>query len=98
MSKRRQPGELVKRQAGTAGFINSSSFMTLRVPSGKEYEFDRIVVDEKGQTVREGEAEFCMMGCGDPECREWANVDVVSGPFSGQTLYHVSECQMEDIA
>lgn len=38
----------------------------------------------------------CLLGCGDPACREWPNLEVVEGPFKGNYLYHVSECQMSD--
>ena len=41
--------------------------------------------------------DYCMMTCGDKDCREFANVDVldVDGKIIG-TCCHVSECQMED--
>jgi hypothetical protein len=41
---------------------------------------------------------YCMLGCGDPECREWDtcwNVDESGQPIGGMAC-HVSECQMED--
>jgi hypothetical protein len=41
--------------------------------------------------------EYCMLDCGDPECREWANCEVVvDGKPTGKFCYHVSECEMED--
>lgn len=101
MSKRRNPGEVVRRANGTAGFVATlgaeSLPMLLRVPSGKIYEFDCILVDGEWRENPGGEASYCMMGCEDPNCREWANVEVTSEPFAGKHLYHVSECQMEDV-
>ena len=100
MSKRRNPGEVVHRASGTAGFIavdSDSLPILLRVPSGKAYEFDYIFADGEWRENPGGEANYCMMGCGDPNCREWANVELVSGPYAGQHLCHVSECQMEEI-
>ncbi len=40
----------------------------------------------------------CMMGCGDPDCREWPNVEVLdeNRVGTGDFLYHISECQMGD--
>lgn len=38
----------------------------------------------------------CMYGCGDPDCVEWADVwplDLRHAP----TLYHVAECEMDDL-
>lgn len=40
-----------------------------------------------------GECESCMMGCGDPDCREWSDCIVIK---DGGYIYHVSECQMQD--
>ena len=42
--------------------------------------------------------DFCMLDCGDKDCREFANVDVLgeNGKVIGQCC-HVSECQMEDL-
>jgi hypothetical protein len=41
---------------------------------------------------------YCMLDCGDNDCREWANIYVPGpdGTHKGD-LYHVSECQMSDI-
>jgi hypothetical protein len=36
---------------------------------------------------------FCVLSCGDPECREWPEV-IVCGQDS--MLYHISECEMAD--
>ena len=38
-----------------------------------------------------------MMRCGDPECREWANLEIVEGEHAGSFMYHISECQMLDV-
>lgn len=40
---------------------------------------------------------YCMLDCGDPNCREWANCEVVEGSWKGDFLYHISECQMSDV-
>jgi hypothetical protein len=80
MSKRRVAGEIVRRAPGS-GFCGSAEPELIRVPTGATY------VDE---------ADPCMMGCGDDECREWANVEIVSGEHAGHFMYHISECQMAD--
>jgi hypothetical protein len=44
------------------------------------------------------EPDYCMLDCGDPECREWATCwacDKDGNPTGGMAC-HVSECQMED--
>lgn len=42
--------------------------------------------------------DYCMLDCGDPECREWPNTQVVvDGRDTEDYCYHVSECEMEDI-
>lgn len=43
---------------------------------------------------------WCMLNCGDPDCREWATLwecDADGNPLGGVAC-HVSECQMEDAA
>lgn len=80
MSQRRRPGEVVRREPGS-GFVGSADPQLIRVPSGNDYK---------------EEADPCMMGCGDPECREWANLEIVEGPHTGQFIFHISECQMLD--
>ena len=96
MSKRRKPGEVVKRRPGS-GFCGAEEPQLVKVPEGKTYEAD-CVLDATGKWTANpgGESSTCMMGCGDSACREWANLEVVSGDFAGQTMYHISECQMED--
>jgi hypothetical protein len=82
MSKRRTAGEIVRRSPGS-GFCGSTEPELVRVPAGDAY------IDE---------AAPCMMGCGDPKCREWANLEVVSGEHAGGWMYHISECELEDTA
>jgi hypothetical protein len=97
MSKRRQPGEIVKRLAGS-GFIESAEPSLIKIPEGKAYEFPwkRNVANDGWDTNEGGEADYCMLDCGDTECREWANLEIISGPHKGEYIYHVSECEMED--
>jgi len=41
--------------------------------------------------------DYCMMNCGDKNCREFANVDVLNKDLLCiGACCHVSECQMED--
>jgi len=98
VSKRRLPGEVVKRKAGS-GFVGSAEPSLIKVPEGKTYEFD-VAIGPDGDFTRElnegGEASFCLTGCGDPECREWANLEIMNGPHKGDFIYHISECEMED--
>lgn len=61
MSKRRQPGEIVKRKPGS-GFVGSAEPELVQVPNLPEYKT---------------EAEHCMISCGDPHCTEWANLPVI---------------------
>jgi len=96
MSKRRSPGEIVKRKAGS-GFVGSEEPSLVKVPDGKTYEFDTIKdPDGKWMANEGGEASHCMMFCEDPECREWANLEIMNGPHKGSFMYHISECQMDD--
>lgn len=43
--------------------------------------------------------DYCMLDCDDPECREYPDLAVLddSGNVTGY-CYHVSECEMEDVA
>lgn len=94
MSKRRNPGEIVKRRAGS-GFVSSEEPNLIRVPSGKAFEFEWQRMDAGWADNPGGEAKYCMLSCGDPYCREWANVEIVGA--NGGFLYHVSECEMMDV-
>lgn len=40
----------------------------------------------------------CELSCGDAECKEWPVLLVLSedGEPTGQRVFHVSECQMQD--
>jgi len=80
MSTRRKPGEIVRRSPGS-GFVGSSEPQLVKVPGGDTYT---------------DEADPCMMGCGDQECREWANLEIMSGAHTGEFMFHISECQMGD--
>lgn len=80
MSKRRTAGEIARRSPGS-GFCGSTEPELVRVPAGDAY------IDE---------AAPCMMGCSDPECREWANLEIVSGEHVGHFMYHISECDLDD--
>ena len=98
MSKRRSPGEIVKRDAGS-GFVGSEEPSLVKVPEGRAYEYDMVVGPDGNFTLQineGGEATPCLMGCGDTYCREWANLEIMNGPHKGDFMYHISECQMED--
>lgn len=32
--------------------------------------------------------------CADPNCREWGNVQILTGEHAGHWMHHVSECEM----
>lgn len=40
----------------------------------------------------------CMYDCGDPDCKEWAIVEVLNenGVPTGERVYHLTECHMFD--
>ena len=80
MSERYEPNQIVRRLPGSC-FIGSG-----------EPELVRLTGPEDGDMH---DIDFCMMDCGDPECREWANAQVVSGEFAGQWVFHLSECQLD---
>ena len=67
-----------------SGFIGSAEPELIRVPDGQEY----------------NEAEPWCMLCLDPDCREYANLEIVNEKFerTNNFLYHISECQMETVA
>jgi hypothetical protein len=51
------------------------------------------------QPEADGEWEPCLLGCGDPDCREWVTLWTEPDSLHGGRrwpLYHVSECQMID--
>lgn len=80
MSQRRKPGEIVRRKPGS-GFTGDADPEWVMVPLEPAYS---------------EEADPCILGCGDPDCREWANLEITSGQFKGQTIYHISECELLD--
>ena len=105
MSKRRNPNDVVRRLPGSC-FLGSGepSHVRLAGPGdGALWEGD----DSNWPTpelraLRDGFNSWrewmspCMCECGDDECVEWANVQVVGGPHDGEWLCHLSECQMSD--
>jgi hypothetical protein len=95
MSTRRKPGEIVRRKPGS-GFCGSAEPQLVKVPEGRAYEADCVISNGAWKANPGGEASVCMMGCGDPECREWANLEIMSGLHKGEFMYHISECQMKD--
>jgi hypothetical protein len=84
VSKRRELGDIVGKKAG-AGFCGEE--LLIRIPLALDYM----------PNIAEN-TDWCMLGCGDPNCKEYANVEILNfnGVVIGE-LYHVSECQMEDI-
>lgn len=78
MSKRRQPGEIVRRLPGSC-FCGSPTPELVRLTDSSDGELHDC-------------SQPCMV-CEDPECREWANVQVVD---TGRWMFHLSECEMED--
>ena len=99
MSQRRRPGEIVKRQPGS-GFTGAAEPMYIQVPEGEAFQDTTYWSPETAswRVNLAGQAEHCMMGCGDPDCREWANLKIAHGPHAGQYMYHISECQMETLS
>lgn len=81
MSKRRKPGEIVKRVPGSC-FLGAEEPSLVRLTD--ESDGDMHYMDT-----------YCFL-CDDPDCTEWANVQVVGGPHNGEWLCHLSECRMED--
>ena len=80
MSKRRQPGEIVRRCPGSC-FCGSAS------PSP---ELVRLTDELDGDLH---DSTFPCPLCDDPDCREWANVQIVG---TSGWMCHLSECEMED--
>lgn len=52
------------------------------------------LTDETDGDMHHVEA-WCSI-CDDPDCQEWANVQIVEGPYKGEWLCHLCECEMED--
>jgi hypothetical protein len=83
MSQRHKPNEIVRRRPGSC-FLGAAEPALVRLTGPEDGE-----LHESDQP--------CMLGCGDDECVEWANVQVVGGEHSGKWLCHLSECEMEDV-
>lgn len=90
MSKRRNPGDiLVKKEH--AGFIGEK--LIVRIPTLDIFNHDGFPYTE----VKE-DHDQCLMGCEDPACVEYANVQVLDPSLNPiGWCCHVSECQLEDI-
>ena len=72
----------IVRRNPGSGFVGSPQPELVRVPDGDDYM----------------NADPCVSGCGDPQCREWPNMEIVEGPHAGAYMYHISECEMFDSA
>lgn len=84
MSIRRFPGEIVIRRPGSC-FCGSAD-------QGTQYvRLTDPVVDGDMHHI----SELGCFVCEDPDCREWANVQVLTGPYAGDWLCHLSECEMQ---
>lgn len=85
MSKRRQEFEKVRKKAN-AGFVGEPLVIRL------------VDLDEKHPRSNPMYRSYCILNCGDPDCEEWANCEVLdSNNNEIGYVYHVSECQMEDL-
>lgn len=74
---------------------NDGDWVWLKANSGFVGESNRLKVEIQP----EKDWEPCMLGCGDPDCREWSNVWTEPDPKCGgnrHALCHVSECEMFD--
>ena len=90
--KPRKAGDKVWLAPGSA-FTGESNLFHVLLPAEKE-------LNHLGDDGRP-EYDFCMLRCGNEDCREWANVEIVGAPEGrenviGEYLYHVSECEMFD--
>ena len=82
--KRRHAGEVVVRRWGS-GFLGTTDdgFDVVRIPARGEEGYQRA-------------DQYCIL-CHQPECQEWADVEVVAGPNAGKILCHLSDCQLRDL-
>lgn len=89
MSKRRQMGDiLVKKE--NAGFVGEK--LIVRIPSLETFNREGFPY----QDVKEDQ-DCCLMNCGDPDCIEYANLEVLDENFQFKGwCCHVSECQLEE--
>lgn len=90
MSIRRKAGDILWKVAGY-GFTGRG--FKIKIPTLKDFH-------DHGFSYQKVEEDYdqCMMGCNDPECREYANVLALKydGSEDGW-VYHVSECQLEEV-
>ncbi len=49
-------------------------------------------------TADDVQPDDCVYECGDPDCREWRIAEVLDDQAqpTGQRIYHVTECNMND--
>lgn len=89
MSKRRNCGENVLKKAH-AGF--SKEELVLHIPTISDFKKHGFAYSDEKE-----DHENCFL-CDDPDCVEYANLLIVKdGQVSDEWIYHVSECQMEDL-
>jgi hypothetical protein len=90
MSIRRNLGDiLIKKKGG--GF--TSEVLIVRIPTLKTFK-------EHGfpYTSEKEDQDNCMCNCGDSNCVEYANLEVLNKELQHDGwIYHVSECQLEDL-
>jgi len=73
---------VVNKKSG-AGFVGESCVIRL--------------VELETDPVRLRYPSICMLNCGDSKCREWDNVEILEDGEVVGCLYHISECEMEDM-
>jgi hypothetical protein len=90
MSKRRVPGTIAVKKEN-AGFIGQA--LIVRVPTTETLllEFTTMQPEENNGS--------CMMSCGDPDCVEFANIEVLDSQTMKRMGWacHVSECELNDL-
>lgn len=82
MSKRRQVGDIVRKKPG-AGFCGESCIIRL--------------IELETDPVRLQYPSMCVLKCGDKDCIEWDNAEILENNEVVGYLCHISECEMEDI-
>lgn len=85
----RRAGDEVYLAPGS-GFCGESHLFKVLLPP------DLDGLDENGRPDR-----YCPLGCGNENCREWGDVEIVAAPVGrdeaiGGYFCHVSECEMFD--
>lgn len=83
---RRQPNEIVRRKPGSC-FLGAAEPSIVRLSGPAD------------GALYEGDSRDNYMPCvicDNPDCIEWANVQIVDGEHKGGWLCHLSECEMED--